>query len=154
MRVKHVFVGAALAAALVIPAAVFAATPQQLFVGELDGQTDSSVKLKTGATNGYRVKAFGAHDFAVACKGETTEGMIKRSSIKGRIAIGREGRFHARDDNGQTVVNLRGKVDGRKASGIFRFSGVIEDADGTKHECDSGRLDWTARATGQPDIGP
>lgn len=154
MRIKHLFVGAALGAALVVPAAVVAATPQQLFVGAFDGQADSSVKVKTGATNGYRVKVFGAHDFAVTCEGSPDAGMVKRASVKGRIPIGQRGGFHARDDNGDTVLNLRGEIDGRKASGVFRFSGEITDQDGDAQDCDSGRVDWSARLTDGPDISP
>ena len=145
MRVKILFVGATLAAALLAAAAVQAATPQQLFSGELEGQADSSVRVKTGATNGYRVKVFGVHDFTIDCG--ATDGVIKRATIKGRIPIGDRGKFHGRDDNGQTVLNVRGKIKGRNASGIFRFSGEIEDQDGDSHDCDSGKLEWSAHAS-------
>ena len=145
MRVRNLCVGGAALAALVIPAGVFAATPQQVFTGGIESAEDASVKLKTGATNGYRVKAFGAHDFAVDCEG--TAGTIKRASIKGRIPIGARGRFHARDDNGETVLNVRGEIDGRRAEGLFRFSGEVEEADGGSEECDSGRLEWSAHAS-------
>ncbi len=145
MRVKTLCVSAAVAAALLVTAAVQAATPQQLFVGDLEGQEDSFVRMKTGANNGYRVKVFGAHDFTVDCEGED-DGIIERATLKGRIPIGNRGRFHARDDNGETVLNVRGEIDGRKAEGVFRFSGEIEDQNGNTQECDSGRLDWEARA--------
>jgi hypothetical protein len=151
MRVRNLCVGVATMAALVIPAAVFAATPQQLFTGAIEDNADSSVKVKTGATNDYRVKTFGAHDFAVTCEGD--DGTIKRAALKGRIPIGSRGGFHARDDNGDTVLNVRGEIDGRKAEGVFRFSGELETADGDTHECDSGRLEWEAKLTKGPNIG-
>jgi hypothetical protein len=37
---------------------------------------------------------------------------------------------------------------------VFRFSGEIEDRDGDKQDCDSGRLDWEAELTKGPNIGP
>jgi hypothetical protein len=144
MRVRTLYVGVTAAVALVAAAAVYAATPQQLFLGEIQGQTDSSVRLKTGATNGYRVKVFGAHDFSVDCGG--SDGLIKRATIKGSIPIGDRGRFHGRDDNGETVFNVRGEIKGRNASGIFRFSGKIEDQDGNSQDCDSGKLEWSAHS--------
>jgi hypothetical protein len=125
MRVKILFVGATLAGALLMAAAVQAATPQQLFTGELDSQPDAAVRLKTGANNGFAVRLFGVHDFSVDCG--ANDGTIKRATIKGRIAVG--------------------AIDGRKASGVFRFSGEIEDQDGQTQTCDSGRLDWSAKAT-------
>lgn len=145
MRVKTLFVGVALVAALLGAAAVQAATGQQVFRGEFEGQADSLVKLKTGANNGFRVKAFGAHDFAIDCGAE--DGIISRASLKGVIPIGNRGRFHARDDNGETVLNVRGEIDGRKAEGVFRFSGEVEDQDGNSQDCDSGRIEWSAHAS-------
>ena len=152
MRIKYLYIGAAVGAALVIPAAVSAATPQQLFTGGVESTEAASVKIKTGATNGYRVKAFGVRDFAVSCEGD--DGTIKRAAVRGRIPIGDRGRFHARNDNGDTVLNVRGEIDGRNADGVFRFSGELEDADGDSHECDSGRLDWEAELAKGPNIGP
>ena len=152
MRVRNLCVGGAALAALVIPAGVYAATPQQVFTGGMESAEDASVKLKTGATNGYRVKAFSARDFAVDCEG--TDGTINRATIKGRIPIGSANRFHARDDNGETVLNVRGEIDGRRAEGLFRFSGEVETTTGGTHECDSGRLEWEAKLTDEPNIGP
>ena len=146
MRVRTLFVGATLVVALVAAAAVQAATAQQLFLGEIESQEDTSVRLKTGANNGYRVKVFGAHDFSVECE-DSADGLIKRATLRGRIPIGDRGRFHARDDNGDTVFNVRGKIKGRNASGIFRFSGEIDDGDGDTHECDSGKLEWSAHSS-------
>jgi hypothetical protein len=144
MRVKILCVGATLAGTLLVAAAVQAATPQQLFTGKLESQPDSVVRMKTGANNGFAVRVFGVHDFTVDCGG--SDGTIKRATIKGRVPIGNKGRFHGRDDNGETVLNVRGEIDGRKASGTFRFSGTIEDQDGNKQDCDSGRLNWSAKA--------
>jgi len=145
-------VGGAAVAALVIPTSVLAATPQEVFRGDLESAAGGSVKLKTGATNGYRVKAFSARDFAVDCEG--TDGTINRATIKGRIPIGGKGGFHARDDNGETVINLHGEIDGRRAEGTFRFAGEVETTTGSTHECDSGRLEWEARLANEPDVGP
>jgi len=152
MRVRNLCVGGAAMAALVIPAGVLAASPQQVFRGELESSEDTSVKLKTGTNNGYRVKAFAARDFLVECQGH--DGKMRRAAIKGRIPIGNRGRFHARDDNGETVLNVRGEIDGRRAEGIFRFKGEIEGEAGAEHECDSGRLDWEAKLTKGPDVSP
>jgi opacity protein-like surface antigen len=144
MRVKSLFVGAAVAAALLGAAVVQAATSQQVFRGDFEAQADSSVKLKTGANNDYRVKVFGARDFTIDCGAE--DGIIERATLKGRIPIGNRGGFHARDDNGETVLNVRGEIDGRNAEGVFRFSGEIEDQDGVDQDCDSGLMEWSARA--------
>ena len=144
MRVKTLSMSAAIAAVLLLAAVVQAATPQQLFVGDLEGQDDSSVRVKTGANDDYRVKVFGAHDFVVDCG--ANDGLIERATIKGRIPIGDRGRFHARDDNGDTVLKVRGEIDGHNAEGKFRFSGKIEDQNGDKQECDSGRMHWEAKA--------
>jgi hypothetical protein len=146
MRVKTLSVGAALVSALLLAAAVQAATEQQVFLGQLEDQADSSVRLKTGATNGYRVKVFGVHDFSVDCKAGD-DGTIKRATLKGRVAIGDRGGFHARDDNGKTVLNVRGEINGRNAEGVFRFSGKVPDQNGTLQECDSGRLKWSGHAS-------
>jgi hypothetical protein len=144
MRTKALYVAAALAA-LAIPAAVFAATPQQLFLGGLADYDDSTVRMKTGGSgDNHRVKVFAAKDFPIDCEGE--EGTIRRASIRGGVPIGTRGRFHGRDDNGETELNVRGEVDGRNAEGVFRFSGEIEDEDGDTQECDTGRLDWSAHA--------
>ncbi len=152
MRIKYLYIGAAVGAALVIPAAVSAATPQQLFTGGLESTEDSSVKIKTGAANGYRVKAFGARDFAVTCEGD--DGTIKRAALRGRIPIGDRGRFHARNNDGATVLNVRGEIDGRNADGVFRFAGEVATADGDTHECDSGPLEWEAKLAKGPNLGP
>jgi len=154
MHVRNLCVGAATMAALMIPAAVQGATPQQVFSGGFEAQDDSPVRLKTGVGQGYHVKAFGAHDFAVTCEGQTTEGSIKRAALKGRIAIGGRGGFKARDDNGDTVLKVRGDIGKRKATGTFHFSGEIEDQDGRKRECDSGQLEWTAELTKGPNVSP
>ncbi len=144
MRVKTLCVGGALAATLFVAAAGQAATGQQLFEGDLEGQPDSYVRMKTGTTNGYRVRVFGVHDFTVDCGAD--DGLIKRATIKGRIPIGDRGGFRVRDDNGETVLTIRGEIDGRNAEGSFRFSGEMETEDGNKDECDSGRLEWSVRA--------
>ena len=153
MRVKHMLVGAALTAALVIPAAVEGATPQQLFVGEFDDAPDSAVRLKTGVGQGYAVKAFGGHEFGVSCPGEDP-GTVRRAAIKGRFPIGKRGNFHIRDDNGETVLNVRGHVGTRKASGRFRFSGDLVGEDGETHTCDSDRIEWKAKLSRGPEGGP
>ena len=90
------------------------------------------------------MKAFGARDFAVTCEGD--DGTIRRASLRGRIPIGDRGRFHARDDNGSTVLNVHGDINGRNAEGVFRFAGEVQTADGRSHECDSGRLEWDGEA--------
>ncbi len=144
MRTVALYVAVALTA-LAIPAAVFAAASQQLFVGGLADHDDATVRMKTGGSgDSHRVKVFAAKDFPIDCEGEA--GTIKRASVRGGIPIGSRGRFHGRNDNGDTVLNVRGEVDGRNASGVFRFSGEIEDEDGDTQDCDSGRLDWSGHA--------
>ncbi len=144
MRVKTLCVGGALAATLFVAAAGQAAAGQQLFEGDLEGQPDAYVRMKTGATNGYSLRVFGAHDFTVDCGDD--DGLIRRAAIKGKIPIGDRGRFHVRDATGKTVFNVRGEVEGRQAEGIFRFSGKMEVAGGDAQKCDSGQLEWEARA--------
>lgn len=145
-RVKHLCVGAALVAALAIPAVAGGAPAKQLFVGEFADQDDSVVRLKTGVGEDYTVKTFGAHEFVVSCEGEA-DGIIDRAALKGSIAVGNSDRFHARDDDGDTTLNVRGEIGANKATGMFRFSGELEGEDGETHECDSGRLEWKARIT-------
>ena len=132
-------------AALALAAAGEAATGQQVFAGEIEDQPDATVRMKTGATNELRVKVFTARDFSVDCDG--ADGSVRRATLKGTISVGNEGRFHARDDNGKTVLNVRGEIDGRKAEGVFRFSGKLDVESGGARECDSGRLHWTAHAS-------
>ena len=144
MRRMTLYVAAALAV-LAIPAAVFAAEPQHIFTGGLADFDDATVRMKTGGSGAsHRITVFAAKDFPVDCEGE--KGAIQRASIRGGIPIGSRGRFHGRNDNGKTVLNVRGEIDGRNASGVFRFSGKIEDEDGDTQDCDSGRLDWSAHA--------
>ena len=126
-------------------AAAQAATEQQVFTGEIEGQLDTSVRMKTGATTEFHIKVFTVHDFAVECKGD--DGTVKRATLKGRIGIGNEGGFHARDDNGTSTFNVRGKIEGRRAEGVFRLSGKIETTTGETQKCDSGQLDWSAHAS-------
>ena len=90
-------------------------------------------------------QVFTVHDFAVECKGD--DGTVKRATLKGRIGIGNEGGFHARDDNGTSTFNVRGKIEGRRAEGVFRLSGKIETTTGETQKCDSGQLDWSAHAS-------
>ena len=52
MRIKYLYLGAAVGAALAIPAAVTAATPQQLFTGGLESTKDSSVQAQDGCQTG------------------------------------------------------------------------------------------------------
>jgi hypothetical protein len=79
---------------------------------------------------------------------------MKRAAIKGRFAIGRRGGFHARDDNGRTVINVRGRVGDERASGSFRYRGSVFGSDGVERSCDSGLLPWRSKLTGAPVIGP
>jgi hypothetical protein len=145
MRIRQLCVGVAATAAMAGAAGAQAATGQQVFVGELEEQADATVRMKTGGDNEHRVKVFSVRNFTVDCDGE--DGIIKRATIKGRIPVGTKGRFHARDDNGDTALNVRGEIDGRNAEGVSRFSGDIEDEDGGVQECDSGRLEWSAHAS-------
>ena len=145
MGIRNLGVAAIATVALAGAAVAQAATGQQVFVGDVEEQADATVRMKTGGDNDHRVKVFSVRDFTVDCGAD--EGIIRRATIKGRIPVGAEGRFHARDDNGETVLNVRGEIDGRNAEGVFRFSGEVEEADGGSEECDSGRLEWSAHAS-------
>jgi hypothetical protein len=144
-RSLRISIAASTVAALAVAAIAHAATGQLVFTGEAEAQPDATVKMKTGGTNDLRVKVFTVRDFTVDCGNQ--DGIVKRATIKGTIKVGREGKFHGRDDNGDTVLNVRGEIDGRNAEGRFRFSGVVEDQNGDSQDCDSGRIDWTAHAS-------
>ena len=137
-------VATAAVAAFAGAAAGQAATGQQVFAGTLEEQHDATVRMKTGATDEFHVKVFTVHDFRVDCG--DGDGIAERGTLKGRIPIGDRGRFHARNKDNKSVINVRGKIDGRKAEGVFRFSGELKDRDGTTQDCESGQLHWTARA--------
>ena len=145
MRIRQLCVGVAAVAAMGGAAVAQAATGQQVFLGGLEEQSEATVRMKTGGDNEHRVKVFSVRDFTVDCGGEA--GIIKRATLKGRIPVGTRGRFHARDENQDTALNIRGEIDGRNAEGVFRFSGDVEDQDGGVQECDSGRLEWSAHAS-------
>ena len=143
MRLRHLVVGIVVGAAA-IPAFATGATNGQLFLGGFEDQSDSLVRLKTGVSEGYHAKGFGAREFMVSCDGGI-DAIMGRAAIRGRFPIGRKGGFHARDDNGKTVLNVRGTIEGRKAEGRFRYSGEVPDEQGNLHDCDSGRLEWEAK---------
>jgi hypothetical protein len=142
---RRILLCVGLALALAIPAGALAAT-KALF-GELDGHPDSTVKIRTASGNdGVSVKSFAVKDFDVSCEDGATVA-LKRVKLTGRIPVGDKGGFSERDDNGETVFKIRGELkrDGKRATGTFRHFGSLEGQDGAVHECDSGRLSWTAK---------
>jgi hypothetical protein len=140
---KRILVCAAVAAALAIPAGALGA--QAVFFGALDDQPDASVKVKTGTNDGGSfVRLFTVRSYEVSCAGGETA-VVKRSSLSGQIPIGSRRTFHARDDDGQTVFNVRGRIGRNKAQGSFRLSGQAPITTEETADCDSGRQTWTAR---------
>jgi len=75
---------------------------------------------------------------------------MRRAKLIGEIPVGQGGGFSERDDNGATVFKVRGKVglSGGRAKGTFRYRGAVEVNGSVATNCDSGRLQWKARAGG------
>ena len=149
---KRTLVLAACAALVTAAGAVTAhALAQQLYRGQLSGVIGSSVKLRVDPSESGDqdlVRSFAARYFDVSCLGRGTLTM-RRAKLLGEIPVGEGGGFSERDDNGETVFRVRGKLGlpGRRAQGTFRYQGAVE-IDGTVVNCDSGRLRWKARAGG------
>lgn len=124
----------------------------QIYRGQLRGVIGSAVKLRLdpSETDGSDiVRSFAARYFDVACASQSTLTM-RRAKLIGEIPVGRGGGFSVRDDNGETVFRVRGKLGlpGNRARGTFRYSGSIETDGGVATNCDSGRLRWRARVGG------
>ena len=143
---KRTLLASSLAIVLAIPAFAGArAIAPNVYLGEVEAEPGASVKLRTEVDNNDRnyVSKFVVRDFFVDCEGGVEQEM-RKALLQGKILIGERRRFHDRDDNGETVFNLRGRVGSRKATGTFRFSGDIETSDGAIRDCDSGRQEWIA----------
>jgi len=139
---KRIVVCAAIAA-FAVPASAVAG--QAVFYGELDDQPDASVKVKTGTNDGGSfVRLFTVRSYEVNCAGGETA-VVKRSSLSGEIPIGSRRNFHARDNDGETVFKVRGRIGSNRAQGTLRLSGKTPITNETTADCDSGRQTWTAR---------
>jgi hypothetical protein len=150
---KRTLVLAAGAALVTAIGAVSAhALPQQVYRGQLNGVTGSAVKLRLDPSETGDpdiVRSFTVRYFDVSCRGGALVTM-RRAKLIGEIPVGRGGGFSERDDNGETVFKVRGKVGlaGTRAKGTFRYQGAVEVDGGVATNCDSGRLQWKARAGG------
>ena len=143
---KATLISLVVAVALAIPATALGA--KSVLFGSLDDQPDSTMKLKVHSADGsgaVTVKAITFKNFTVSCDGGLTATM-RKSKLAGSIPVGKRGGFKQVDDNGKTVFKIRGELneDLDDAEGTFRFSGSLEAEDGATHECDTGRLSWTA----------
>ncbi len=144
----------ALGAALAVSAVALGAglTAPRHYAGSLKGEPGSVLRLSIGpGVNGgaATVRSVRVGNFDVACRRGVTV-PLARARLTGEIPVGNGGGFRERDDNGQTVFKVRGRIGlpNDRAEGTFRYSGSIEDADGVARQCDSGRFTWTARARG------
>jgi len=148
-RFRIVVALAAVVAALAAAAGVQAGTDRQLFRGEVERVPGSSLKMRTQTTFSHlNVSLFLVRDFEADCGPYDLH--FDRFALVGvgdPIKIGERGRFHVRKDSGDQPYNLRGKIEGRRAKGVFRISTKYEEPGGQTRNCDSGRLDWSAHAS-------
>jgi hypothetical protein len=142
---KRTVICAALVAALAIPAAALAA--KQTFFGKVKDQPDATVKLRTANDGDGEpvVRSFTVKNFVLDCAAGPA--VLQKGRLSGAIPIGNRGGFAAVDDNGDTTFKVRGRIDGRKAKGTWRYFGDVPSGDGSVDEnCDSRRQEWKARA--------
>jgi len=134
---KRVLICGAALGALLVPGEVFGkAVKRDVYFGELTDVKGSEVKLKTRTEGGDSdVVVFTVRDVPVDCGGGE-DFILRKTSIRGRIPIGRRGGFKVADDNGETTFKVSGRVGKNKASGRFRFFGEMDTGDGTA-ECDT-----------------
>ena len=132
--------------ALAVPALAFAGGGVKTnYDGHIVGAKDSAVRVKEAFGDLERaVKTFAVRDFTVQCEGGVP-GTLTRTKLVGTIPVDKDGDFKARDDNGKTVLKVRGHIGRNKATGTFRYSGTVKADNGRKLDCDSGKLDWIAR---------
>lgn len=136
---------AMLAIALAIPALALAQVARAIYRGHIVGAPESSVKLKEVFGDlEQAVKVFSVRQVGVDCEGDVTA-VVGRTKLVGSITVDKDGDFNARNDNGKTVFKVRGHIGRNKATGTFRYSGKIKDQNGSRLDCDSGKLDWVAR---------
>jgi hypothetical protein len=132
--------------ALAVPATAVGLTTA--LYGSLDGEPDSSAKLRVGdADGGTIVRSIAFKRFEIPCEGGQVA-ILRRAKLTGEIPVGNRRGFRERDDNGETVFKVSGKFNRAfaKASGTFRYFGSFEAADGVVRECDGGKMAWSARA--------
>ena len=150
---KRTLVLAACAALVTAIGAVSAhALAQQVYRGQLSGVIGSAVKLQA------RPERDRGHGHRPLVHGSLLRRQLRgrrygddaRAKLIGEIPVGQGGGFSERDDNGETVFKVRGKLglSGRRAKGTFRYQGSVEVDGGVATNCDSGRLRWRARAGG------
>ncbi len=134
---KRVLICGAALGALLVPAEVFGkAISRDVYLGELEDVKGSEVRLKTRTQRGESdVVAFTVRDVPVKCEGGERF-ILSKTTIRGRIPVGKRGGFRAADDNGETTFKVSGRVGKNKASGRFRFFGEMDAGDRTE-ECDT-----------------
>ena len=142
---KRVLICAVAVAALAIPVQSLAQVARGTYTGEFEGIPGSSVKLKT-FTEGVdtNVVSFFVRDVPVDCEGGISA-MVTKAGIRGEIPVGQRKRFRAVDKDEDSTFRVVGRAGNRKASGHFRYFGEL-NVEGTPLECDTGPLEWNARA--------
>jgi len=117
-----------------------------------------------GKTMRFTISADGRYvenvrvDFSYPCRGETTRGGYfgdaGRYGFRARIRDHRT--FARRRDEALFVVELRGRLAGRRASGTIRFTstgGGSGDVPASDEPCDSGPIAWTAKLRPRRPVG-
>lgn len=61
-------------------------------------------------------------------------------TMRSGIRVTRRGRFEDTQSNVNSRARVRGKIDGRRARGEWRYSGTFDEG-----ECDTGWVPWRAR---------
>ncbi len=147
---KRKFAFAAAACTLAVPAIAFGQTFAGIYDGHLEGAPESAVTLKFNGANNpdgtsdVRVRTFVVRDFTVQCE-DGVVATLAHAKLKGQVLVGDGNTFRAKDDNGETVYKVKGRIGVNKAFGKFRLTGEIVGTDDVVRECDSGSQDWVAR---------
>ena len=142
---KRVLICASLVAAFVLPSSVMGQVGRGVYIGEIDGVADSQMKLKTSIADGETdVTSFFVRNVPVSCEGGR-EAILNRIGLRGEISVSDRRRFKAEDDNGETTFQVEGRVGKKKSIGSFRYFGDVSTGEGGTLDCDTGRLEYTAR---------
>ena len=69
-------------------------------------------------------------------------GTLARTKLVGTVQVDKDGDFKARDDDGRTILKIKGHIGRDEATSTLRYSGTVKADDDRELDCDSGKLDW------------
>jgi hypothetical protein len=154
-RYRRGILATAVLAALSASAATLPASAAQKRTGHAVGT------LKGHTAQGLPVSLSGLHPYGRAFRYQATMSCSDGSSFTDDpftddVKVSANGNFHSAyvSDGGATSTHVRGRILGRRASGVLRiveFYSNVPDANGYLHlqangpvRCDSGNVNWTA----------